>query len=71
MTARERLRMHLKQAFTRAESPDVRAHLRAAIRECDDLPLTPLAECPVCERVGLPERILDHECQKRSEGWRS
>jgi len=65
MTARERLRMHLVQALTRSESPDVREHLRAALREWDDLPLTPLVECPVCGRVGLPERISEHDCRTR------
>ena len=23
---------------------------------------TPLVECPVCGRVGLPERIVQHDC---------
>jgi len=24
---------------------------------------TPLVECPVCGRVGLPERIIQHDCE--------
>jgi hypothetical protein len=64
MTARERLRMQLAQALTRSESPAVRSHLRAALREWEDLPPTPLVECPVCGRVGLPERLRVHECRR-------
>lgn len=64
MTAPERLRMHLAQALTRSESPVVRAHLRAALREYENLPPTPLVECPVCGRVGLPERLRVHECRR-------
>jgi hypothetical protein len=62
MTARERLRMHLAQALTRTDSPDVRDHIRAALREWENLPLTPLVECPVCGKVGFPERIACHHC---------
>jgi hypothetical protein len=61
MTARERLRMHLAQALTRADSPDVREHIRSALSEWETLPLTPLVKCPVCGRVGLPERIVYHD----------
>jgi hypothetical protein len=63
MTARDRLRMQLVQALTRSESPVVRAHLRAALREWEDIPPTPLVECPVCRKVGLPERLRVHECR--------
>ncbi|MEF8825654.1 MAG: hypothetical protein V5A27_04825 [Halapricum sp.] len=52
-TARERLEMHLAQALTRAQSPDVRRHVEAALEECRQLPPTPLVECPLCGRVGL------------------
>ena len=62
MTACERLRMHLAQALTRADSPDVREHIRATLCEWENLPPTPLVECPVCGRVGLPERIVCHDC---------
>jgi hypothetical protein len=64
MTARDRLRMQLVQALTRSESPVVRAHLRAALREWEDIPPTPLAECPVCGKAGLPERLRVHECRR-------
>jgi hypothetical protein len=67
MTARERLRMHLVQALTRSSSQDVRKHLRAALCEWENLPPTPLEECAVCGRLGLPERIADHRCGVREE----
>lgn len=63
MTSRERLRMHLVQALTRAESDDVKHHLQAALDEWENQPPTPLQECPVCGKVGLPERIRTHECR--------
>ena len=61
-TSRERLRMHLVQALTRAESDTVQQHLKAALREWERQPPTPLQECPLCGKVGLPERIQQHEC---------
>jgi ribosomal protein L32 len=61
-TARERLEMHLAQALTRAQSHDVQRHLEAALEECRQLPPTPLVECPLCGRVGLPERVKNHCC---------
>ena len=63
MTARHRLRMQLVQALTRSESPTVRAHLREALREWEDLPSTPLVKCPVCGWVGFLERLRAHECR--------
>lgn len=65
-TTREALEMHLVQAITRCESDAVSAHLQAALQHCRDLPATPLVECPVCGRVGLPERIQMHNCQNGS-----
>ena len=62
-TTCEAVEMHLVQALTRCESDAVSAHLQAALQHCRDLLLTPLVECPVCGRVGLPERIQMHECQ--------
>jgi len=62
MTSRQRLRMHLAQALTRADSLDVREHIQAALCEWEGLPPTPLVECPVCGRVGLPEHIVCHDC---------
>jgi hypothetical protein len=61
-TTREALEMHLVQALTRCESAAVRDHLQAALRYCRELPPTPLVECPVCGRLGLPERIQAHDC---------
>ncbi|WP_259535210.1 hypothetical protein [Halalkaliarchaeum sp. AArc-CO] len=62
-TAAEELRMHLAQAATRVEDPDARAHVEAALEAAEELPVRPLVECPVCGRVGLPERITAHECR--------
>ncbi|OYR81882.1 hypothetical protein DJ71_12750 [Halorubrum sp. E3] len=64
-TSRERLRMHLVQALTRKDSNDVQQHLKAALEEWENLPPTPLQECPLCGKVGLPERIQQHECAPR------
>ncbi|ELK49562.1 hypothetical protein D320_18634 [Haloferax sp. BAB-2207] len=63
-TGRGQLRMHLVQALTRAESDAVQQHLRAALDEWERQPPTPLQECPVCGKVGLPERIQQHRCGK-------
>lgn len=54
--------MHLAQALTRAESDEAREHIQAALQEWDNLPPTPPQECPVCGKVGLPERIQQHTC---------
>lgn len=64
MTKREHLRMHLVQAFTRCENADARVHLRVALQYCDALAPTSLMECPVCGKVGFPERIQNHQCTK-------
>ena len=64
-TSRERLRMHLVQALTRAGSDDVKYHLQVALDEWESQPPTPLQECPICGRVGLPERIQQHRCGKQ------
>lgn len=66
-TSRERLRMHLVQALTRAESDGVQRHLKAALEEWESQPPTPLQECPICGKVGLPERIQQHTCM--GYGW--
>ena len=44
------------------DSPIVEAQLAAALDDWEDLPPTPLRECPVCGKVGLPERIQQHRC---------
>lgn len=69
-TTHKALEMQLVQALTRCESDVVRNHLRAALQHCRELPLTPLVECPVCSRVGLPERIQNHNCRKKSQAKR-
>jgi ribosomal protein L32 len=35
---------------------------RLCARCAADVEPTPLVECPVCGRVGLPERIDAHDC---------
>jgi len=62
LTARERLRIHLREARRTTNSPIVEAQLAAALDAWEDLPPTPLQECPVCGKVGLPERIRNHNC---------
>jgi hypothetical protein len=62
LTARERLRIHLSEARRTTDSPIVEAQLDAALDACNDLPPTPLQECTVCGKVGLPERIRNHDC---------
>lgn len=62
MSHRARARMQLVQAATRAENADVRAHIEAALHELDAMGPTGLLECPICQRVGLPEQIAAHEC---------
>ncbi|QUJ74773.1 hypothetical protein [Haloarcula marismortui] len=61
-TTREELEVQLVQALTRCESTVARAHLEEALKQCRALPPTPLVECPVCGRTGLPERIRMHDC---------
>lgn len=61
MTRRERLRMHLTTALTRADG-DARAHVRAALDVLDETPPTPIVECPLCGRAGLPERVAETAC---------
>ena len=56
--------MHLVQALTRCENADACAHLRAALQYCDAHAPTSVMECPVCGKVGLPERIQNHRCSE-------
>lgn len=63
LTARERLRIHLHEARRTTDSIIVESQLTAALDAWEDLPPTPLEECPVCEKVGLPERIQRHRCE--------
>jgi len=46
LTARERLRIHLREARRTTDSPIVEAQLTAALDAWNDLPPTPL-RCPV------------------------
>jgi hypothetical protein len=63
LTVRERLHIHLREARRTTDSPIVEAQLTAARDAWKDLPPTPLRECPVCGKVGLPERIQQHSCE--------
>ena len=62
ITARERLRIHLREARRTTDSPIVEAQLTAALDAWEELSPTPLQECPICGKVGLPERIRNHDC---------
>ncbi|RYJ08082.1 hypothetical protein ELS19_15975 [Halogeometricum borinquense] len=64
LTNRERLRWHLTSALASAESTETKTHLRGALATYRNLPPSPLVECPLCGKVGLPERIQAHECQR-------
>ena len=64
LTSREQLHWHLTNALASAESPETKSHLRGALVEYRKLPPTPLVECPFCGKVGLPERIQAHKCQR-------
>ena len=64
LTARERLRIHLREARRTTDSPIVEAQLEVALDAWNDLPPTPLQECPVCGKVSLPERIHNHDCSR-------
>ncbi|MFD1600399.1 hypothetical protein ACFSBX_15745 [Halobellus rarus] len=61
LTARERLRIHIRETRHTSDSLIVEAQLEAALDAWNDLPPTPLQECPVCGKVVLPERILQHQ----------
>ncbi|MFC7135352.1 MULTISPECIES: hypothetical protein [Salinibaculum] len=62
MNTDERIAQHAAAGLTRALDPDAYRHFQAILEILGvDYP-TPLAECPVCGRVGLPERIRIHDC---------
>jgi len=63
LTRKEQLHWHLTNALASTESPETTAHLRGALSVYQNLPPTPLVECPFCGKVGLPERIQVHDCQ--------
>ncbi len=60
----EQVRMHAAQGLSRAVDPDAKDHFRAILELVDPDRPTELVECPICHRVGLPERIERgaHEC---------
>ena len=64
LTNRERLGWHLTSALASAESAETKTHLRGALATYRNLPPSPLVECPLCGKVGLPERIQIHECRQ-------
>lgn len=61
-TDRETALMHLAQAETRADNAEAREHIRAAREAVRAMGPTGLIECPVCERVGVPNQIAVHDC---------
>ena len=62
----EELRSQLIQAAEGAVDEDTRDHIEAAIVIVDELSGPELLECPVCGRMGLPERIVNHDCRSGS-----
>ena len=61
-TTAEALRDELTAANTYVENAEAQQHVDRAIELLNDLPPTPLVECPGCGVVGLPERIAVHDC---------
>jgi len=59
----EKLRNQLTEAAKGAVDDDTREHIEAAIILIDELSGPELLECPVCGRMGLPERIVTHDCE--------
>ena len=59
----EELRTQLTEAAEGAVDDDTRGHIEAAIALVDELSGPELLECPVCGRMGLPERIVNHDCR--------
>ena len=62
----EELRNQLSQAAKGAVDDDTREHIEAALALVDELSGPELLECPVCGRMGLPERIVNHDCRSGS-----
>jgi len=55
----------VRTALNHARNPMAERYLRALLADLQaptDATLTDLVQCPVCERVGLPQRIVDTEC---------
>jgi len=62
----EELRSQLSHAAEGAVDDETRDHIEMALALVDELSGPELLECPVCGRMGLPERIVDHDCRRRS-----
>ncbi len=62
----EELRNQLTEAAEGAVDEDTRDHIEAVIVMVDELSGPELQECPVCGRMGLPERIVNHDCRSGS-----
>jgi hypothetical protein len=62
----QELRNQLTEAAEGAVDDDTQAHIEVAIGLVDELSGPELLECPVCGRMGLPERIVNHDCRSRS-----
>ena len=65
-TTMEELRDCLASASDYAVDDQVRLQIETAIELVDELSGPELLECPVCGRMGLPERIVDHDCRSVS-----
>lgn len=62
----EELRSQLTEAAEGAVDDETRDHIETALALVDELSGPELIECPVCGRMGLPERIVDHDCRSGS-----
>jgi ribosomal protein L32 len=62
----EELRSQLTEAAQCTVDDDTRDHIETALALVDELSGPELIECPVCGRMGLPERIVDHNCRSGS-----
>ena len=62
----EELRNQLTEAAEGAVDDETRVHIETAIGLVDELSGPELLECPVCGRMGLPERIVNHDCRTGS-----
>jgi hypothetical protein len=58
----ERIAQHAAAGLTRAVHPDAVRHFQAIIEILDIEYAPEVTQCPVCGRVGLPERIHNHDC---------
>lgn len=56
------IRQHAAAGVTRAVHPDARRHFEAILEQLGEGYPTALGECPNCGRIGLPERVHEHDC---------